>query len=623
MDNNGAIHPKLLGRMYLKGLSLEKARSLLKRRFGSIFDLSSSQIDITLTYSRVITTNIVGEVERPGSYTISAVNTDFNALMASGGVSDIGSVREIYVKRKGKIVRKLDVYEFLMDPKGDYDFFLENDDYIFIPVIGRTVTVVGEVKREHTYELIEEEHLTKLIDFAGGLTSAAYTTNIQIKRYLDSEEILIDLSLDSLTRNNLDFELQDGDHVIIHKIPEGITNYVEIIGAVKLPGKYQLKEGQKISDVINIAERILYNTYLPRGYVVRINEDLSIQYIPFNLGSVMSNMNSGENIRLQSFDLINIYAKDDFKDDFNISIEGAVRIPGVYPFGNGLKLKDVLYFGGGLKHGAANNRIEISRILNFNDAVNQALPTRITVLTVQVDFNLNIDDDAAAFELQPFDQIFVRTTPEFEFQRNVTISGEILYAGTYSLLSKEERLSDVIARAGGVTDWAFLEGATLFRVDNEAGYLFMDVKKVLTHQNTKTNYILKEGDIIVIPKINELIMIAGEIEYPGTDVINAPYHKNRCARFYIRKYGAGFTKDAKKRKTYVVLPGGFVKNTTGFGLFNIYPRVKKGSTIVVVKKVKREKEDKEKVEIDWNVFIEKTTVKITGLLTLYFLITNL
>ena len=226
IDEDGAVNPKLVGRIYLKGLTFKDAKGLIAGKFKNVYDLNNSQIDITLTYSRVITVNIVGEVNNPGAYTIPAINTAFNALVTVGGIRTIGSVRKIYIKRAGQIIKTLDVYEYLMNPDSKQDFFLENNDYIFVPTSGRIVKINGQVKRPQGYELVEKENLETLIKYAGGFDAGAYRKRIQIKRFLNSQETIMDINYDSLNLAKKDFELWDGDEVLVRKIHMGYNNFI-------------------------------------------------------------------------------------------------------------------------------------------------------------------------------------------------------------------------------------------------------------------------------------------------------------------------------------------------------------------------------------------------------------
>lgn len=627
IDENGAIDPKLVGRIYLKGLTFKDAKGLIAGKFKNVYDLKNSQIDITVTYSRVITVNIVGEVNNPGAFTIPAINTAFNALVTVGGIRPIGSVRKIYVKRAGQVIQTLDVYEYLMNPDSKQDFFLENNDYIFVPSSGRVVKVTGQVKRPHGYELIEKENLEAVLNYAGGFDAGAYRKRIQIKRFSNNEETVIDINYDSLSIAKKDFELLDGDEVLVRKIPEGYSNFIELIGPVKLPGNYEMKPGDRITDIINRAEGVLHDVFDSRAYIIRLNPDLSKKYIPFNLKDVLDHPDAPGNIKLQNLDIIKIFSKSYFKDEFAFSVSGAVRSPGDYTYGDGITLKDAIYLAGGLKKEAAKNRIEISRAVDFVAASGVLTPIRTIIKTIEVADDFKIDNTSEGFIIQPFDQIFIRTEPNFELQQNIVLSGEVMYPGVYPLLSKHEKVTDVIQRAGGFTQYAFPEGATLSRKEFDTGFLFFKLQEVRKDSGSKYNYILRGGDVINIPKIDQLIQISGFINYPEINTlgqISAPFTKGKSARYYVNNYGLGFDKKADKKRTYVLEAGGYVKKTKTFLFIKFYPKVSKGSNVVVpMKIVDEERKKKEREPVNWNKTIENITIKLTGLATLWLIFTQL
>lgn len=627
IDEDGAINPKLVGRIYLNGLSFKAAKGLIAGKFKNVYDLNNSQIDVTLTYSRVITVNIVGEVNNPGAFTIPGINTAFNALVTVGGIRPIGSVRKIYVKRAGQIIKTLDVYEYLLNPDSKQDFFLENNDYIFVPSSGRVVKINGEIKRPLSYELIEKENLESLIKYAGGFEADAYRKRVQIKRFLNSQETVMDIDFDSLMMVKKDIELFDGDEVLVRKIPEGYNNFIELTGPVKLPGNYELKSGDRISDIINRAEGVLYDVFDSRAYIIRLNPDLSKKYIPFNLKEILENSNSVNNIKLQNLDIIKIFSKSYFKDEFLFSVTGAVRSPGDFIYGDGITLKDALYLAGGLKKEAAKNRIEISRAVDFIASSGNLTPIRTIIKTIQVADDFKIDKTSESFIIQPYDQIFVRLAPDFELQKNVILQGEVMYPGVYPILNKNEKITDVIQRAGGLTQWAFPEGAKIVREEFNTGFLFFKLHDVMNDTSSKYNYILKDGDVLTVPKIDQLIQISGLINYPKIDTlkqISAPFTKGKSARYYIHQYGLGFDKNADKKKTYVLEAGGYINRTKHFLFMKFYPKVTKGSIVVVpLKIIKEEKKKKESEPLNWNKVIENFTVKLTGLATLWLLITQL
>lgn len=620
IDKDGSIKPTETGRIYLKGLTFSDARSLIIKKFGQVFDLTNSKIEITLVYARVITVNIVGEVVNPGSYSISAINTAFNALVAANGPTKNGSIRKIYVRRAGKTIKTLDVYQYLLNPSSNEDFFLEDNDYIFVPLAEKIVTISGGVKRPQQYELIEKDDLQSLIQYAGGLSANAYSQSVQIKRIKNNRAFITDVNLDSLSLSKKAFGLSDGDVVNIKTISDQEENFVEVEGAVRIPGKYELKKGDKIADLIIKAEGVLDETYLDRAYLIRQKKDLTKEYISVNLGTILKNKNVPENLTLQKYDVLSVFSQKKFLDLDSITVMGSVRDPKRFLYGEGMTVKDAIYFAGGFKKEAANNRIEISRVINFVDTTK-----RVIIIQDEIDKDLGIPDKVNEFKLQPYDIIFIRKIAQFSYQENVTIEGEVNYPGVYTI-KENEKVTDLIERAGGLSQFAFLEGARLFRNEKNIGYLFLDLKKVMKNKHSNSNYILKNGDDIFIPKINELVAIKGAIKYPDIEnikQINAPFTKYRRAGFYINKYGGGFEKNAARGKTIVIQPGGFVNTTTNIGFIHIYPKVKIGSTIITeYKEEKIERKKQEKEPVNWNKVIENTTVKVTGLLTLWILITQ-
>ena len=613
---NGHIDSKLVGRIYLKGLSFEGARKLLRTKFSQVLDLNRSDLDITLQYSRDIRVNIVGEVLNPGSYNIAAVNSAFNAMVVVGGPTEYGSVRNILVKRKGKTTDTLDVYEYLGRPTDFEPPFLEDGDHLVVPVIGPVISMQGEVRRPMRYELRNGEGLAEAIDYAGGLKAAAYRKNIQIIRFKDSEEIMIDVNLDSLEANGSTLPLLDGDKVLVRTVPEGFTNTVSATGAFRVVGDFELKEGDKLSDLLTKTEGVLYEAYLERAYVLRLNPDMTRAYLSVNVGNVLRDPSSIDNIELKPFDQVQILSKKDFEDTFNVWVYGAVRQEGELVFGEGLSLKDALFLAGGLKPEAANKRIEVSRMVDLSEDGKRIDPIHKVVKTLQIEHDLSIGTEAEEFKLQPYDQIFVRVNPAFDGPQVVSLLGEVNYPGTYSILSKDERISSLIQRAGGLREYAFPDGVKMNRL--LAGDVYLNLEKAMKKPNSRYDLVLDAGDTINVPKVLDLVYISGAIANYEGHAISAPYFGKR-ANYYVKHFAGGFNKRSHRSKTYVIHANGIIKKTVNLGLFKVYPKVKQGSEVVVM--YKPEKPDRsERPPVDWNKVIENTTIKVTGVLTLWLLV---
>ncbi|OFX70906.1 MAG: hypothetical protein A2X12_10175 [Bacteroidetes bacterium GWE2_29_8] len=619
ISEDGYISPRQVGRIYLKGMTFAKAKHLLRSKFGASIDLSNSDFDVNLVYSRVITVNIVGEVDKPGSYVIPAVNTPFNALIAANGLTKSGSIRNIYIRREGRTIDSLDAYKFLTDERYYNDVFLQNNDYIYVNVAEKVVKIEGAIKRPHNYELKGNEKLKDLLKFCGGFNGNSYTKNILIKRYVNNELKYIDINYDSLLQNKIDFKLYDKDVVFVPQIPDFVKNKVILKGAVKISGEYELRIGDRVSDIIERAEGISYSAYTEKAYILRLNENLSKTYIDFNINNALQNKDSKDNLELKELDEIRILSKKDFTDYFQVYVVGEVRKPDTITYGYELSLKDALLITGGLKKESGNGRIEISRIISSNNDFEKSTPIRAFVETLPIKDDLTIDKDISQIYLQPYDIIYIRKNPDFENPMIVTLGGEIKFPGKYSILRKDEKLSDIIDRAGGLTEFAFPEGAKMQR--EGVGSIGLNMKRALSHKSSKYNVFLYNNDLIHIPRTLDLVLISGSTHILGDKNISVPFAKHRRAKYYIIQFAGGFDKESDRARTQVIYPNGIIKQTTRLGILNIYPKVKKGSQIVIPEKSKKE-EKKGQSKVDWNKAIENITIKMTAVLTIWLLLKN-
>ena len=668
VDERGYITPSSYGRIYVKGLTFKKMRSLLKSKFGSFLDMKNSEIDVTLSYSRVITVHIVGEVYNPGSYTIPAINTAFNALIAANGPNQLGSVRNIYIKRDGKTVDSLDVYQFLFNPTRSQDIYMQDGDYLFVPPAKHIIEVKGAVNRPYTYEAKTGESIAELIKYAGGYTTNAFTDVLTLMR-IDYNAVKVnDVHKDHINSTIV----QNGDEIVVNTISNKLSNVVSVKGSVGVSGDYEFIQGEHLLDLLQKAKCIAEKTFMDKVYVVRLNKDRTKTHITVNLGAVLEDDSHIDNILLQEYDIVNVLSVDDFDDEFSVSVLGAIRKGGSFDFGYGMTLQDVLLQAGGLTRQAEGSRVEVSRIMDYDISSNKLNPRMAVVKTIKIGDDLMLSTKAEEFLLQPFDQIFVRENPDFETAKNVVLSGEVKYPGTYTLLSKDEKISSVIKRAGGLTKYAYLDGIKMYRLFikdnnnnnnnnnnnvvissllkdsllsnpqlaimykeellrekeqalenmyynsiNEFSLVYLNVGKALHSNTSKHNLVLFEGDSIIIPKTMDVVHITGKLlNIEGG--ISAPYFGNKRANYYVNNFAGGFTKINNKANTLVIYPNGIAKKTMNFGLFVIHPRVKKGSIIKVINKV--DKLESEKVPIDWNNAIEKTMLKVTAILSLWLLV---
>ena len=607
IGKDGFISIPQVGRIYLRGQSLGAAKSLIRSRVTNFVSLSNSTLEISLNFTRNLTVNIVGEVVRPGTFEIPAINSVFFALNASEGITNLGSVRNIEVRRNGKTIKKFDLYEFLFNPSQKDNFYLQEGDFIYVPTAKRSVEISGTVRRPRYYELLDGEEIDDLIRFAGGLTANAFTSSIQVKKYISSRVEISDLNLDDVLAGKVSLLLNDGDKVSIPEIPYVFDNYVTVVGTVKLPGKYEIKEGYRISDLLKASGGILFNSYLDRAYLFRQLDNLQTTVQSFSLKDIIINEGSSENVLLQKFDKVEIFRKELFLESFKVSIDGSVKLPTKMEFSDGMTLNDLIFYAGGLKQEAANNKIEVSRVSLINEENGESSPTKIVVLTAEIGPNLELDPATKAFVLNPMDQVFVRKTFEYDIQQNITINGEVKYPGIYPILQKDEKILDLILRAGGFTKFAAPEEATLYRNNAKIGTVILDLKSALEDPNSTANYILKEGDIFTIPTTDQLVKIMGAIRYPDLDTLETVagrYVPGKKAKWYIKEYGVGFAKRAKRKSTVSLFPNGSGDYTKFRFLYREFPKVKPGSVINVEfkeAKVKLEKEPRKR--LDWNIVL--------------------
>ena len=629
VDARGAINPNNMGPIFIKGLAFDKAKSLIRSKMGQYFDLSNNKVEIALVYARNITVNIVGEVLKPGSYNFPAINSAFNALILAGGPSNIGTLRNIQIKRNGKLLKSLDVYAFLNDANAGQDFFLEENDYIIVGSSQKIVKMSGAVKRNASFELLPNENLADIIAYSGGFTANAYANALQVRRIENKEIKLIDVNFDSLQKINKDFTLKNGDEILVRSSVNEVLNKVAIQGAINFPGEYNFNKASTVQSLINIAGGLKNTSQSDWAYVIRTQADLSKAFIKVNLKEALAG-NAIANMPLQPLDELVIYNKIDYLDNTNIEVFGAVRKAGAQAFTKGITLGDAIKNAGGLTLSASNSRIELSRLSYFSPNYKMGEEIKVLVDTIRFDSKENYLTEAnAKINLQPFDQIFIRNIPEFTNFGIIEITGEVLYPGKYPLLNKDEKIANVVKRAGGITQYAFPEAATFFRPSLPGNFIVIKLQKAIKFSWNRNNYLLKDGDVLNVPLTQDLVSIKGKVlnynEVNDVAQINAPYLVGRRAGFYIRNYGSGFSDNAWRRKTYVIQPNAKINRTQRILFYPIYPRISKGSVIYVVAKPPKVKADKKKAEEPFNAnkFFESLTTKIVSIATIYILIKQL
>ncbi|MEN9523785.1 MAG: hypothetical protein RL065_2162 [Bacteroidota bacterium] len=587
VGKDGAIFPSNIGKIFLKGVTFKNAREIIKSKFQAITP-QGSNIEVTIGQVRTIRVNVVGEVNQPGAYSISALNTAFNALYLAGGPNKLGSLREILVKRNGVIIDTLDVYKYLQNGDKQDDIYLENNDFLFVQVNKKSIDIAGEVKRPLIYQLKETENLKDLVDLSGGIKFNARLANIQVFRTENEKVKMLDLNAYEILSGARKFELLDGDRVFIRGINDEITNKAQIIGEVAYPGIYELKKGEHIADLIAKSGGLKGEAYLKRAYVIRIAPDFQIQYIPVNLevvvkkdsllriDSIAQKLYEENNVEIKQFDALKIYSISNFQDIPFITINGLVRNPGNYILSGKRTLKDLLYICGGMKGEAEYNQVEIASIISIEDAKRKNIPIKTIINQYAIDPIIENDTIAEKIILKPYDQVYVRKNPDFSLQKNVSIFGQTKYPGIYSKKEDKERISSLIRRSGGLLPTANVRGAT-FKRQSVGAVILIDLASAIKKPGSKSDIILNEGDELTIPELDEVIKITGNVQVP----VNVFYDReNTDFKYYINLAG-GFGDNPWKRKCTVKYANGIVKKAHNYVFFTIYPKVDYGCALNV------------------------------------------
>ncbi|MCO5232914.1 MAG: SLBB domain-containing protein [Chitinophagales bacterium] len=490
IEKDGFIQPKYVGRIYLKGLTLENAIQVIKARYSRAYMIENSQFDVTLNYSRVINVNIVGEVELPGSYTVPAINTVYNLLSFIGGPTKLGSIRNIQIKRNGVVIRKFDLYNFLNNPTAQDDYFLQNNDYIFVPMSNKLVTISGAVERPFKYELLENETFDDLLKYAGGYKANALKNYLQILRYVDNKAIYIDVNLDSLRASKGKLKLLNGDAITVRTIPEEARNWVNVTGAVKVEGKYELRKGDRVSDLIERAMGLAENAYKEEVYVFRFDPGSEGKTVlRVNIKEILENPYSDANILLSDRDEIKVFTNDYFIDRFAISIRGAVRNPTTIQAQKGLTLRDGILYSGGLLPSAYLERAYIYRI---DKATN--LPIAITIQLDTADNYAKMDE----IQILQGDEVKILSNLTFTEKKTVSINGAVKNS-VIEEYWKGITLKDLVLLGGGFRQRAFLGKVYISRMtkDYRRELITINVDTANNFQQLQ-DVLLLEDDIVTV-----------------------------------------------------------------------------------------------------------------------------
>lgn len=610
ISSEGQILVPNLGPIQVSGLNVDKASTLIINRLSSIYSgLKGSSpntfAQVSLGNIRSIKINITGDAYMPGTYTLPAFATVFNALYVAGGPGGNGTYREIKVIRSGNIVANIDLYTFLLKGETSQNIRLQDEDLVFIASYKNRVTLAGEVIRPATYELREYETMANLIEYAGGFSSNAYFKQLVVNRKTESERRLLNLESDLFSS----FQLKNGDMIKVGEILERYENRVTIRGAVFREGEFAQTEGMTLTNLIDRAEGLREDAFTSRIAIYRQKDNLEIEILEINLDDITKNSNA--DIVLQREDLVVISSALELQQKRTVRINGQVQNPGTFSYAENLNLGELIRKAGGFNESASLARIDVARRIKNPIALKtEEIITEIYSFTLDKD--LSIGDQGSSFIIEPFDIVFVRPSPVYKAQTLATAQGELMFPGNYPITRKDEKISDLVARAGGLTDQAYLDGATLLRKIDKAQReqleriedmesddlsfnlniegnkethqaIGINLQQILNNPGGIDDLILREGDILRVPLRMQTVRLNGELLNPVT----TRFIKNTSLRSYISQAG-GFSDNARKSKVFIIYANGSIDRTRNFLFFRHYPKVLPGAEIIVPQKPKRE-----------------------------------
>ena len=607
---DGYISIPDVGPIAVNGLTVQAASNRIRAKLSKIYsgmktanvDLSTN-VKVSLGQIRTIQVNIMGEVARPGTYALSSFSTVFHALYKAGGVSPIGSLRNIKVVRGGRTVATIDVYDYILQGRSHTDIRLQEGDVILASPYEALVMIQGKIKRPMYYEMKNSESIATLINYAGGFSDDAYASSITVERSNAKERTIC--TVDEMHYN--DFKMKDGDVVSIGAILDRYDNRVEIKGAVYRPGSYAIGQDiRTVRDLILKADGLLEEAFTNRGVLHRENPDRKLEIISVNIKGILDG--TEPDIALQKNDALFIPSIYDLEAKGTLEINGEVFAPGIFPFAANTKLEDLIIMAGGLTEAASTVRVDVTRRFTDNKSTKKQKEISETY-TFSVKDGFVIEGEQG-FILEPYDQVFVRRSPGYTPKINVTINGEVEFEGNYALNERNERLSDVIKQAGGLTEFAYLEGARLERqltyeeylqakelmamvvsnnkVDGNDSIIVPEVTRtypvginlveIMKNPHSAIDPVLHDGDVIIIPQLMTTVSISGSVRKPNSIV----YDPKKDLKDYISEAG-GYAERARKSGTFILYPNGHIKE---LGRNASAKNIIGGSKIIVPQKAK-------------------------------------
>jgi protein involved in polysaccharide export with SLBB domain len=584
-------------------------------------------MDITITKLRPLRVFVMGEVKQPGGYTISSYATVFNALYAVGGPLVRGSLREVRVIRDNRVVANVDLYDYLLRGDKTSDVRLQNNDIVFIPPRGKTVSIRGEIRRPAIYELKGKEDLRSLVEFSGGLLATAYLDNTQIDRIRPfdqrkrdtDDKIVVDFDLgQAMKSGGVAIVLCDADELEIFSILNEKKNYVTVEGSVWRPGRFELSKAKTVRDLVKAAEGVLPKTYLERAHLIRFNDDrITTRIIPFNLGQVLND--PAKDMDLSPQDMLVVFGSEVTEViDKSVEIFGQVKKAGRYTLRGNMTLSDLIVEAGGYTESADLLQAEVSRVRAEGLGGDSLALILHLPLTNDFAFGpasskaneglLKGGSAADGFRLRHRDQVLIRPNPDYKLQKNVTIEGDFTYPGVYAIKERGEKISEILARAGGPTKTTYMGGAEYTR---DGRRLVIDIDKAYIKRDKDNDIVVSGGDSIVFTSRPRTVLVSGEVNRPGL----LSFLEGQDVGNYIDRAG-GFTDSA----SYAILvePTGESRRVN-FGWFSADPTVPEGSSITVLRKPPEPPEDK---RIDWSTTIKDSFAVVASAATIIYLVSQ-
>ena len=576
---DGFINIPNLGVVSLNGMTVKEAEKYLRRKLSQIYpvegDGAASDFKLTLGSIRTIQVNVTGEVEVPGTYSISSLSNVYNALYLAGGINELGSLRKVQLVRNGKQKAEVDLYDFILNGVLPDGIILQDGDVINVPLYGSLVNIEGSVKRPMYYEMKEGETVQDILDYSGGFAGDAYRSNVNIVRQngIEYQVYTVDSPLFSA------FILKDGDAVTVGALIDRYENRLEVKGAVYRPGIYQLGDGiRTVSELIAKADGLKGDAFTARALIHREREDLTLEVISVDVKAILAGQ--APDVLLRRNDILYIPSIYDLNDVGTITIEGEVASPGTFVFEDNMTIEDLIMQAGGLLESASTVRIDVSR--RIKNPSSTALPDSIANVFTRSFQDGYVISNELDFVLQPYDYVNVRRSPGYAAQGKVRVSGEVIFPGEYVLTHKNERLSDLVKRAGGLNNWAYVRGARLIRhtlaeernrtragmtvlttgkdsvnVENldldESYSVGIDLEAALSAPGSDADLVLRQDDLLLIPEYINTVKISGNVMYPNV----VAYNSGMTVRDYVTMAG-GYGYRSKKNKAYIVYMNGTI-----------------------------------------------------------------